>query len=100
MTNLPEDVLRDKILGCWMGKNCGGTLGGPLEQVFSKEEPLDVWFYPEVREGGIPNDDLEIQLIWLRALEEIGLDLTADDLAEYWLDHVAYNFDEYGLMKT
>jgi ADP-ribosylglycohydrolase len=100
MTSLPENILRDKVLGCWMGKNCGGTLGGPLEQVFSKEEPLDVWFYPEVREGGIPNDDLEIQLIWLRALEEIGLDLTADDLAEYWLDHVAYNFDEYGLMMT
>jgi hypothetical protein len=83
-----------------MGKNCGGTLGGPLEQVFSQEEPLEVSYYPEIREGGIPNDDLEIQLIWLRALEEIGLDLTADDLAEYWLDHVAYNFDEYGLAKT
>jgi ADP-ribosylglycohydrolase len=100
MTPLSETALRDKVLGCWMGKNCGGTLGGPLEKVFSEEKPLDVWYYPEVREGGIPNDDLEIQLIWLRALEEIGLDLTADDLAEYWLDHVAYNFDEYGLMKT
>lgn len=83
-----------------MGKNCGGTLGGPLEKGYSEAEPFNVSFYPEIREGGIPNDDLEIQLIWLKAVEEIGLDLTTHDLAHYWLDHVGYNFDEYGLMMT
>jgi ADP-ribosylglycohydrolase len=92
--------LREKILGCWMGKNCGGTLGGPLEKAFSQPEPFNVNFYPEIREGGIPNDDLEIQLIWLKALEELGLDLKAQDLADYWLDHVGYNPDEYGMMMT
>ncbi|HON72035.1 MAG TPA: ADP-ribosylglycohydrolase family protein, partial [bacterium] len=49
---------------------------------------------------GLPNDDLELQLIWLQALEDRGLDITARDLAEYWLDCIAYNFDEYGLNKT
>ncbi len=95
-----KETLYDKILGCWIGKNCGGTLGGPLEKGYSEAEPFNVSYYPEIREGGIPNDDLEIQLIWLKAIEEVGLDLTAYDLAQYWLDHVGYNFDEYGLMMT
>ncbi|MEZ0295055.1 MAG: ADP-ribosylglycohydrolase family protein [Candidatus Methylacidiphilales bacterium] len=92
--------MESKILGCWLGKNCGGTLGGPLERGFSEAEPFDVWWYPQIQEGGIPNDDLEIQLIWLKALEELGVDLTAEDLAHYWLDHIHYNFDEYGFSMT
>ncbi len=83
-----------------MGKNCGGTLGAPLERAWGEAEPFDVWWYPELREGGIPNDDLEMQLIWLKALEEVGPQLKAADLAQYWLDHIGYNWDEYGLSKT
>lgn len=97
--DLAGSVFYDKVYGCWLGKNAGGTLGTPLEKTFGEPEPFDVWWYPELREGGLPNDDLEIQLAWLKALEEVGPDLTARDLARYWLDHVGYNFDEYGLSK-
>ncbi|NLO82370.1 MAG: ADP-ribosylglycohydrolase family protein [Clostridiales bacterium] len=90
----------DKVYACWLGKNCGGTLGTPLERMYGSEEMFDVWWYPQLQEGGMPNDDLEIQLIWLKALEELGPDITARDLAEYWLDCIQYNFDEYGLHKT
>jgi hypothetical protein len=31
MALLTWDAYRDKTLGCWMGKNAGGTLGGPVE---------------------------------------------------------------------
>ena len=55
---------------------------------------------PRAAGRGIPNDDLELQLIWLQALKERGPGLTARDLADYWLNCVAYNFDEYGLHKT
>ncbi|MDO4716647.1 MAG: ADP-ribosylglycohydrolase family protein [Propionibacteriaceae bacterium] len=89
----------DRVYGCWQGKNAGGTLGTPLERGWGQEEVFDVWWYPELREGGLPNDDLEMQLIWLKALEEVGPDLGARDLSRYWLDHVGYNFDEYGLSK-
>jgi len=91
---------RDKVYGCWIGKNAGGTLGGPLERLFGQEEMFDIWWYPKLVEGGIPNDDLEIQLVWLQALRERGIYLTARDLAEYWLDCISYNPDEYGLSKT
>jgi len=89
----------DRVYGCWQGKNAGGTLGTPLETAWGQEEPFDVWWYPELKEGGLPNDDLEMQLVWLKALEEVGPTITARDLSRYWLDHVGYNFDEYGLSK-
>jgi len=97
---LSEEDYLDKVYGCWLGKNCGGTLGTPLENAYGKEELFDVWWYPKLQEGGIPNDDLEMQLIWLQALEKKGLDIKARDLVEYWLDCIQYNFDEYGLNKT
>jgi hypothetical protein len=98
--DLTGAVFRDKVRGCWVGKNCGGTLGTPVEEALGRPEPFDVWWYPELREGGLPNDDLEMQLVWLTALEQVGPDLTARDLARYWLDHIGYNWDEYGLSKT
>jgi len=97
---LTEQEYYDKVYGCWLGKNVGGTLGTPLENMWGKEEMFDVWWYPKLQEGGLPNDDLELQLIWLQAIEERGLNITARDLAEYWLDCIQYNFDEYGLNKT
>jgi ADP-ribosylglycohydrolase len=97
---LSESVFRDKVLGCWLGKNAGGTLGEPWERKFGVDEMLDVRWYSNIPEGGIPNDDLELQLIWFQALKERGPGITAQDLAEYWLDCVMYNFDEYGLSKA
>jgi ADP-ribosylglycohydrolase len=97
---LAGDTYYDKVYGCWLGKNAGGTLGTPLEKTFGEDEPFDVWWYPELQEGGLPNDDLEMQLAWLKAIEEVGPGLTSRDMARYWLDHVGYNFDEYGLSKA
>lgn len=91
--------IRDRVYGCWQGKNAGGTLGTPLEEAWGREEPFDVWWYPELQEGGLPNDDFEMQLAWLKAVEEVGPGITARDLSRYWLDHIGYNFDEYGLSK-
>ena len=100
MATMSRSEYWDRVYACWLGKNCGGTLGAPLEKAFGQDEPFDVDWYPELREGGIPNDDLEMQLIWLKAVEEQGFDLTARELAQYWLDYIGYNWDEYGLNKT
>ncbi|MEM2504965.1 MAG: ADP-ribosylglycohydrolase family protein [Candidatus Bathyarchaeia archaeon] len=89
----------DKVYGCWLGKNAGGTLGGPLEDIYGRDEMFNVWWYPRIVEGGIPNDDLEIQLVWLQALKDRGILLSARDLAEYWLDCILYNPDEYGFCR-
>lgn len=94
-----RNCFRDKVMGCWLGKNAGGTLGEPLEGKFGDKQMFHIDWYPFLPEGGIPNDDLELQLIWLQELQKKGPGITSVDLAEAWRDCIAYNFDEYGLCK-
>ena len=100
----PKDLIlnietyRSKVLGCWIGKNIGGTLGAPFEW---RRQINQVDFYTQELGGEpLPNDDLDIQLLWLVALEEMGLDLTADTLADYWVLYVTPHWSEYGIGKT
>ena len=89
---------RQKVLGCWLGKNIGGTLGAPFEW---KRQVNDVSFYTQDHKGEpLPNDDLDIQLLWLVALEERGIDLDARTLAEYWCLYVTPHWCEYGTGKV
>lgn len=88
---------RNKVLGCWMGKNIGGTIGAPMEW---RRQLNDVSFYLQELEGEpLPNDDLDIQLLWLVALEEMGIDINARLLGEYWLLYVTPHWVEYGTAK-
>ena len=64
-----------------------------------RKEAMALDWYPVVQEGGIPTTDLEVQLVWLHALETRDL-LTAEELAAEWLDHYLPNWDEYGFSKT
>lgn len=90
--NIAEEIYRDKVYGCWLGKSIGGTIGGPLE---GKKQFLDVPLeYPK---EAIENDDLDLQLVWLSVLRETGIRITAEDLARAWLDHITYPWDEYGV---
>ena len=95
--HINEVELRDKILGCWIGKNIGGTIGAPFEW---RRQINDVSFYTQDLGGEpLPNDDLDIQLLWLVALEEKGVDLDAHTLAEYWTLYVTPHWAEYGVAK-
>jgi hypothetical protein len=85
---LSEQDYYEKVYGGWLGKNIGGTLGGPVE---GKRELLNLTFYPKLSEDGpMPNDDLDLQLVWLHALEQYGARLTARELAQEWVDHVFF----------
>ncbi|MCQ6560549.1 ADP-ribosylglycohydrolase family protein [Paenibacillus mendelii] len=95
---LNETEYRNKVLGCWMGKNIGGTLGAPFEFM---RQINRVSFYTQELDGSpVPNDDLDIQLLWLIALEEKGIDLNARLLGEYWLHYVTPHWAEYGIAKV
>lgn len=85
--------LAERIAGCWLGKSIGGTLGLPAE---GKPGPLNFSFYDPVPTSAPPNDDLELQLVWLHLLEQRGFALTQRDLADAWLAHIHYMWDEYG----
>lgn len=90
---LNEREYYQKIYGGWLGKNIGGTLGAPVE---GKMERLHLDYFPELAEGPLPNDDLDLQLVWLHALEQYGARLTAEDLGKEWMEHVFFPYDEYG----
>lgn len=90
--------LRDKILGCWNGKNVGGVLGGPYEEC--PRMVHDVHFYAQDINGNPPgNDDLDLQLVWLHAAEQYGKRLDARVLADYWMSYIYPNWSEYGMGK-
>jgi hypothetical protein len=42
------------------------------------------------------NDDLDLQLVWLHALEEYGLEVTPANISREWTDHITYPWCEYG----
>lgn len=94
---ISEQDYFEKAYGGWLGKNIGGTLGAPVE---GKMEVLDLTFYPQLSEGPLPNDDLDLQLVWLHAVEQYGARLTSKELGQEWLEHVFFPFDEYGYALT
>ncbi len=90
--------LQDRINGCWMGKSIGGTLGGPFE---GRREILDVTGYTHPAGEPLPNDDLDLQLVWLRAVQERGpKGLSSQVLGEYWLNYIPPHWNEYGISKA
>lgn len=84
-----------KVRGCWLGKNIGGTLGAPFE---GQHELQNVSFYAQKNLNGNPepNDDLDLQLIWLTLAEYYGIyNLTPRLFGEYWINAVTGPWGEY-----
>lgn len=90
--------LRDHIYACWKGKNIGGTMGTPYE---GRREILDIQGFVTKEGEVLPNDDLDLQLIWLKAMEEQGPNAVNERvLGEYWLSYIGPNWNEYGVGKS
>ena len=84
----------DKVYACWMGKNIGGTLGAPWECI---RDAHALTFYDPVPDSAAPNNDLDLQLMWLKMLEEEGLDPSVRTFAENWKRYASrYPRNEYG----
>jgi ADP-ribosylglycohydrolase len=84
-----------RIYGCWLGKAVGGTLGGPHE---GKQGPLGLVYYDPVPTSALPNDDLDLQVVWLCYLLNHGSkEVTPDILSDAWYQHVVFPWDEYGI---
>ena len=93
-----QAVYRDKVYACWQGKNVGGTMGTPLE---NKPGPLNVTGYTTPKGEPLPNDDLDLQLVWLRAMEEVGpTQMSPNHLAWYWTRYIYPDWNEYGISKN
>lgn len=98
MIYLNKKEYLDKVHACWLGKNIGGTLGAPFE---GNRTFLDVKSFTTPEGEPMPNDDLDLQLVWLVALERTGVKaFDTTTLSEYWLDWICPHWNEYGLAKT
>lgn len=88
----------DKLHACWLGKNIGGTIGAPFE---GRKTLLNIQGFTTPEGEPLPNDDLDLQLVWLVALEEVGVErFNTNVLAEFWLDWIPPHWNEYGVAKT
>ncbi len=93
-----KEYLRDSIYACWLGKNIGGTIGTPYE---GDREILDVCGFKSKPGKPLPNDDLDLQLAWLRCVDELGPEnVNSKTLGEYWLAYVKPHWNEYGVGKA
>lgn len=98
MISLNREELKDKIHACWIGKNIGGTMGTPYE---GKKEMQDISGFNSEKGAPLPNDDLDLQLVFLLAMEEYGpWQMSPAVLAEYWLTMITPNWNEYGIGKS
>ncbi|MBE6688778.1 MAG: ADP-ribosylglycohydrolase family protein [Ruminococcaceae bacterium] len=98
MIRINKQELRDKIYACWLGKNIGGTIGGPFE---GDRRFLNVTGFTTDKGEPMPNDDLDLQLVWLLAVEEHGTRaITSQLLGEYWMRKITPEWNEYGICKA
>ncbi|MDD6483411.1 MAG: ADP-ribosylglycohydrolase family protein [Clostridiales bacterium] len=98
IVKLNKKRIKDKIYACWLGKNIGGTMGAPYESV---RHMLNISGFNSPKGEPLPNDDLDLQLVWLCAAEDLGLNnINSLTLGEYWLKAVTPHWNEYGVAKA
>lgn len=86
----------DKVYGCWLGKCIAGNIGAPYEGM---KQRLSLRFDPVYLEKMLPNDDLDLQVLWLEVLEQKGLNLDSDDLADIFYTRCQYAPGEYAYFR-
>ncbi len=98
MIRFNREKLRDKIYACWTGKNIGGTMGTPFE---GRQQVNDIQGFTSPKGAALANDDLDLQLVWLKAVEDRGpYNLNAQILGEYWINFIPPHWNEYGIGKA
>lgn len=96
MKTLAYKTYLDKVYGCFVGKAISGNLGAPHEGV---KMPLELPFLPEMINPDMPNDDLDLQVLWLDVVEEKGADFTSRDLLTRFVNCCQYSPGEYAVMR-
>lgn len=88
-------MTRERMMGCWLGKAVGGTLGQTFEGL---EGPLDWDFYHPVPTEMVPNDDLDLQVVFACVLDRMARpSVDRHVLAAAWREHVRFPWNEYGV---
>ena len=96
MKKLDYKTYLDKVYGCFLGKTVIGTLGAPFEGV---KMPLELPFKPEMINTLLPNDDLDLQVIWYDVVKKHGEDFTSYDILRAFCEKYPASPGEYAVMR-
>ena len=86
----------DKVYGCWLGKCICGNIGAPFEGM---KQELSVRFTESMVKEMLPNDDLDLQVLFLDVVEKYGPEFTSDQLADVFYRNCPYAPGEYAYFK-
>lgn len=86
----------NRVHGCWLGKCIAGTIGAPYEGM---KQLQNLSYDPSMIANMLPNDDLDLQILWLEVLEKKGVHFSSDDLAQAFFDRCPYAPGEYAIFK-
>ena len=86
----------DKVYGCFLGKTVAGTMGAPYEGI---KMPMELEFTPAMINTMLPNDDLDLQVLWLDVVKQYGTDFTSYDLQKRFCENCDYSPGEYAIMR-
>lgn len=97
MPDIDPADFRRRMNACLMGKAVGGTLGMPYEGVLHR---LDLEFYDPVPTQMLPNDDLDLQVVYAYLLDRMSSPRVSRDVfIPAWQNHIGMSPDEYGICK-
>jgi hypothetical protein len=83
---------RNAIYGVWLGKTFGGNAGAPTE---GDKTLRNYRSLSELPRTTLPNDDLDIQIVWLHAVRLAGGAVASAGLGAAWLRHIQFPWSEY-----
>ena len=95
MKTIRYEAYLDNVYGCFVGKAISGNMGAPFEGM---KMPMDLPFMPEMINLDMPNDDLDLQVLWLDVMEQKGPYFTSADLLAQFVDNCSYSPGEYAVM--
>ena len=96
MRTLTYSEYLDKVYGCFVGKAISGNMGAPHE---GQKMAMELPFMPEMINPDMPNDDLDLQVLWLDVVEQKGADFTSRDLLDRFVKYCPYSPGEYAVMR-
>lgn len=102
--NFPEvKNLEKKILGGWNGQIAGGSYGTALEGYTGKtlRKVYGDRLNGYIKEPETLNDDITFELAILKAAERTGFKMTAEDIADMWLQYIPFGWSaEYFALEN
>ncbi len=96
MRRIGYEKYLDKVKGCFAGKAAIGTMGAPYEGVKMR---MELKYRSEMTDAMLPNDDLDLQVLWLDVVQKYGADFTPRQLLRRFCEYCDYSPGEYAVMR-